>query len=124
MPDVAVVTAKGARRWATGHPWIFRSDVRTPPDAPAGVVRVRDERGRWLGVALWSPLSEISLRLLEANADAVIDGAWWRARLAESIERRREAASETSALRLVHGEGTGCRRWSATGTTGGWWCSS
>lgn len=107
MPDVAVVTAKGARRWATGHPWIFRSDVRTPPDAPAGVVRVRDERGRWLGVALWSPLSEISLRLLEANADAVIDGAWWRARLAESIERRREAASETSALRLVHGEGDG-----------------
>jgi len=105
VPDVAVVSAKGARRWAAGHPWIFRSDVRKPPDAPAGAVRVRDERGRWLGVALWSPQSEISLRMLDQDADGVIDRAWWRSRLAAALDRRREAAAETTALRLVHGEG-------------------
>lgn len=105
VPDAATVSVRGARRWAAGHPWIFRSDVRQPPVAPAGAVRVRDERGRWLGVALWSPLSEISLRLLDRDPDARIDAGWWRARLAEAVGRRAGLAGTTTACRLVHGEG-------------------
>ena len=38
-------------------------------------------RGRRLGSALWSPASEISLRLLERNPDLPIDAAWWRHRI-------------------------------------------
>jgi 23S rRNA (cytosine1962-C5)-methyltransferase len=51
----ATVSAKGARRWDAGHPWIYRSDVLSPPDADAGAVRVMDQRGKSIGVALWSP---------------------------------------------------------------------
>ena len=103
----AVVNARGASRWAAGHPWIFRSDVRERPAAPAGVTRVLDTRGAFLGWALWSPASEISLRLLDRAVGAVIDAAWWKARLAAAIERRAELATVTNACRLVHGEGDG-----------------
>ena len=103
----AVVSAKGARRWAHGHPWIYRSDVTARPDAPAGIVAVRDARGKSLGWALWSPRSEISLRLLERNPDATIDAAWWRHRLAAAIVRRDVLRDRATAYRLVHAEGDG-----------------
>jgi 23S rRNA (cytosine1962-C5)-methyltransferase len=105
VTESATVSQRGAQRWVRGHPWIFKSDVRKRPSAPAGAVRVRDDRGRWLGVALWSPSSEISLRLLDAEPDTVIDGAWWRARLAASIGRRAGLSDLTTGFRLVHAEG-------------------
>ena len=89
MASDAIVTNKGARRWAAGHPWIFRSDVTARPDAPAGAVRVRDGRGAPLGWALWSPASEISLRLLDRDPDAVVDDAWWHGRIAHALRRLR-----------------------------------
>ena len=107
MHNSAVVSRRGAGRWASGHPWIYRSDVVSRPDAAAGVVLVRDERKRPLGWALWSPASEISLRLLDVDPDATIDGAWWRARLGRAIARRGGLAEVATAFRLVHGEGDG-----------------
>ena len=101
----AVVSARGARRWTDGHPWIFKSDVVTAPAAPAGAVEVRDPRGKPIGVALWSPTSEIALRLLDGDAAARIDGDWWTARIKRAIARRAGLESETNAFRLVHGEG-------------------
>src|SRR5689334_24798589 len=107
MTAVATVSPKGARRWAQGHPWIFRTDVLARPDEPAGVVAVQDGRGKPLGWALWSPASEISLRLLDADPSARIDAAWWRARLARAIARRAPLARDANAYRLVHAEGDG-----------------
>ncbi len=107
MKATAVVTTRGTQRWAHGHPWIFRSDVRERPAVPAGVVRVCDVRGAELGWALWSPASEISLRLLDRDPGAQIDGAWWHARLAGAIARRADVAEHANAYRLVHGEGDG-----------------
>jgi 23S rRNA (cytosine1962-C5)-methyltransferase len=106
MSTDAVVSAKGARRWQQGHPWIFKSDVVRKPSVEAGSVRVRDEKGKWLGVALWSPRSEISLRLLDRNADAAINAAWWRAEIA-SAAARRNPITGTNASRVIHGEGDG-----------------
>lgn len=107
MTDVATVTQRGASRVAQGHPWIFRSDVSTPPTIPAGVVRVRDPRGRWIGTALWSPRSEISLRLVDDDPEVDLDAEWWRRRIAAAVARRSGIASETTAYRLVHAEGDG-----------------
>ena len=104
----AEVTAKGARRWSQGHPWIYRSDVSRMPSEEAGAVLVRDHRGRALGWALWSPRSEISLRLLDRNPDARIDAEWWLAVLTKAVRRRAALAAETNAFRLVHAEGDGC----------------
>ncbi|MFL5576168.1 MAG: class I SAM-dependent rRNA methyltransferase [Gemmatimonadaceae bacterium] len=107
MRDIAIVSAKGARRWAAGHPWIYRSDVTGRPDAPAGAVTVQAANGRPLGVALWSPASEISLRLIDHDHRATIDAGWWRARLEAAIHRRAPLAGQANAYRLVHGEGDG-----------------
>ena len=102
---VAVVSARGAHRWQAGHPWIFRSDVVKPAVADAGAVIVQDQRERPLGVALWSPRSEISLRLLDRDPDAVIDASWWVARIQAAAARRTPLADITNAWRVVHGEG-------------------
>jgi len=100
-----VISARGARRWKEGHPWIFRSDVVTPPVAPAGAVETVDQSGRALGVALWSPTSEISLRLV-APAGTALDAAWWEKRIGAAVERRAGILDDaTNACRLVHGEG-------------------
>ena len=101
----AIVSTKGARRWEAGHPWIYRSDVLTPPASDADAVRVTDQRGKPLGVALWSPRSEISLRLLDRNADATINAAWWHASIGSAIARRTGLERDANAFRLVHGEG-------------------
>lgn len=108
MRDTAKVTAKGARRWQSGHPWIYRSDVNSAPEVGPGVVAVLDNRNRFLGWALWSPKSEISLRLLDANPDVVIDGEWWHEQIAQAASRRIGLETITNAYRIVHGEGDGC----------------
>jgi 23S rRNA (cytosine1962-C5)-methyltransferase len=100
----AVVRRRGAARWARGHPWIYRSDVRTEPEAGPGVAIVRDEGGRFLGRALYSPTSEIRLRLLE-HRDVAIDEAWWAERIGRAAERR--VGIDATAYRLVHAEADG-----------------
>lgn len=100
-----VVSSRGSTRWAQGHPWIYRSDVVRFPDVAAGAVRVVDQRGWPLGTALWSPESEIALRLLDGNAEAELDNAWWVNRLSSAIRRRAALAQDATAYRLVHGEG-------------------
>ena len=102
----ATISARGAQRWAAGHPWIFRSDVITAPThAEAGAVTVLDNRKRPIGTALWSPKSEISLRLLDSAPDATIDAAWWHRRIERAVVRRDPLRQHASAYRLIHGEG-------------------
>lgn len=108
MPPTAIVAPRGARRWAAGHPWIYRSDVVDRPDAPAGIVLVRTHRREALGWALWSPRSEIALRLLDRDAGARIDAGWWDRRIGTALERRAELQRSATAYRVVHGEADGC----------------
>jgi 23S rRNA (cytosine1962-C5)-methyltransferase len=108
MPPEVTVTSRGAARWTRGHPWIFRSDVAAAADVPAGAVLVRGERSRPLGIALFSPRSEIALRLLDRDPDAAIDIDWWRRRIRAAIDLRSAVAGESTGYRLIHGEADGC----------------
>ena len=108
MSEAARVSARAARRWARGHPWIFRSDVTIRPDRPAGAVTVLDHRGKPIGTALWSPVSEIALRMVDASPSAALDTAWWRERISSAAARRASVAKVTNAFRLVHAESDGC----------------
>ncbi len=101
---VVIVSAKGAARWQAGHPWIYRTDLYDEPRDTAGVVTVTDRRGRHLGQALYSPSSEIRLRLLTTKREA-IDATWWADRIATAAGRR--AGIPATAYRVVHGEGDG-----------------
>jgi 23S rRNA (cytosine1962-C5)-methyltransferase len=107
MSATAIISARGARRWHGGHPWIFRSDIVQAPQSPPAAVPVRDQQGRTLGWALWSPESEISLRLLDADPDARINEAWWHKQIAKALARREPVSAHANAYRIVHGEGDG-----------------
>jgi 23S rRNA (cytosine1962-C5)-methyltransferase len=98
------VTARGAERWKQGHPWIYRSDVAEEPDKTPGIVPVTDRKGKFLGEALYSPKSEIRLRLL-TRANEPIDATWWTKRIGDAAERRTRITA--TAWRAVHAEGDG-----------------
>jgi 23S rRNA (cytosine1962-C5)-methyltransferase len=106
--STVIISRKGAERARAGHLWIYRSDLidRGDGDAPAAgtVVHVRDERGRFVGSALYSDRSQIALRLLTWREET-IDRDWWRARLGASIARRAGLEHEAEAFRLVYAEG-------------------
>jgi 23S rRNA (cytosine1962-C5)-methyltransferase len=99
-----IVSAKGAARWQAGHPWIYRTDVYDEPGDTPGIVAVTDRRGRHLGQALYSPKSEIRLRLLTRGREPV-DASWWQRSIASAAARR--AGLAATAYRVVHAEGDG-----------------
>jgi len=99
-----IVSAKGAARWQAGHPWIYRTDLYDEPGDAPGIVAVTDRRGRHLGQALYSPKSEIRLRLLTRGREPV-DATWWQRSIASAAARREGVAA--TAYRVVHAEGDG-----------------
>jgi 23S rRNA (cytosine1962-C5)-methyltransferase len=70
-------------------------------------VSVRDRRGRRLGWALWSPRSEISLRVIDRDPAARIDAGWWHRQLGVAIARRAPLAATATGYRLIYGEADG-----------------
>ncbi|HEX6284434.1 MAG TPA: class I SAM-dependent rRNA methyltransferase [Pyrinomonadaceae bacterium] len=97
------VNKRGANRVRHGHLWIYRSDV-VDVDAEGGsVVEVRDERGNFIGQALYSAASQIALRFLTLTNDE-IDRDWWRRRICEAVARR-TVSPDTNAYRLIYSEG-------------------
>lgn len=99
------VNRKAARRIASGHPWIFESDVLDKGDAEGGtVVTVVDLKSRPLGTAHFSSSSQIALRLLSRRVEE-INREFFLKRLAAAEAHRRRVVSGTDAYRVVHGEG-------------------
>ena len=97
------VNKKGADRVRHGHLWIYRSDV-VEIDAEGGsVVSVKDERGNFIGQALFSNASQIALRFLTQGSET-IDGDWWRQKIREAATRR-HIPPDTNAYRLIYSEG-------------------
>ena len=97
------VNKRGADRIRQGHLWIYQSDV-IDVDADAGaIVSVKDERGNFIGQALFSDRSQIALRFLTQSAEE-IDREWWRRRISEAAARR-NVPPDTNACRLIYSEG-------------------
>lgn len=106
--EAAVITRRAAERLRGGHVWVYRSDVTAVPENAADLLPVVDGRGAVLGAALYSPTSEIALRLI--SCEEIASEAAWLELLAErmrvAIGARREilAAQETNACRLIFSE--------------------
>lgn len=100
-----VVTKRGADRVRGGHLWIYKSDVVDTGDGPGGsVVRVQDQHRNFVGQALFSNASEITLRFL-TQSEELIDREWWLRRILDAAARRRGISKDTNAYRLVYSEG-------------------
>jgi 23S rRNA (cytosine1962-C5)-methyltransferase len=99
------ISSRGAKRIRDGHLWAYRSDVLDTADSAGGAItRVVDQANNFVGQALYSDASEISLRFLSTR-EQTIDRDWWRARWRACAERRRGVAQATNAYRLVFSEG-------------------
>jgi 23S rRNA (cytosine1962-C5)-methyltransferase len=107
------VTRKAADRVASGHPWIFASDITDRTGArPGEAVMVLDSRARPLGTAHHSSASQIALRMLSRQVEE-IGRDFYLARLRAAEEHRRSlgvgqasppVVSQTDAYRAVHAE--------------------
>jgi 23S rRNA (cytosine1962-C5)-methyltransferase len=99
------VTKKGAERIRNGHLWVYRSDVLEPKGVAAGsIVRVVDERGKFVGQALFSDQSQITLRFLTTR-DEPVDREWWRGRMRTAAARRERFKIGANAYRMIYSEG-------------------
>jgi len=98
------VNRKAADRVASGHPWIFASDVTDRDGAqPGAPVKVADLRGRPLGTAHYSSASQIALRMLSRQVEE-IGRDFYQCRLQKAEAHRREVVRGSDAYRVVHGE--------------------
>jgi 23S rRNA (cytosine1962-C5)-methyltransferase len=101
--STARVNKKGADRVRQGHLWIYRSDVVEVAADGGSVVRVTDERGNFIGQALFSDASQIALRFLTQSSEE-IDRDWWLRRIRDAAGRR-NIPPDTNAYRLIYSEG-------------------
>ncbi len=100
-----IVNKRGVERVRKGHLWIYRSDIVDNGGVTGGsIVNVSDPRGNFVGQALFSDRSEISLRLL-TQFDETINREWWRRRILQAAVRRRAIAADSNAYRLIYSEG-------------------
>jgi len=103
MLPTAIVSARGEARLRQGHPWIYRADVADTAAEPGDIVDVIGPRQRFLGRALFSDQSQITLRLL-TREDEEVDAAFWRRRIDAAVRYRAQLEIDATAYRLVHGE--------------------
>ena len=103
MPPTVVLSARGEQRLATGHPWIYRTDVVDVRAEGGDRVLVQGPRGQTLGRALYSDRSKIAVRMLTTRK-APADDALIVGRLETAVQFRQSLAIDASAYRLVHGE--------------------
>lgn len=97
------VNKRGADRVRHGHLWIYRSDVIEPGAEGGSIVTVKDERGNFIGQALFSDSSQIALRFL-TQSNEEINTEWWRRRIRDAASRR-SIPADTNAYRLIYSEG-------------------
>ncbi len=98
------VNRKAAGRVASGHPWIFSSDITDREGAqPGAAVKVADDRGRPLGTAHYSSTSQIAVRMLSRQVEETGRDFYLR-RLQAAEAYRSRVVRHTDAYRVVHGE--------------------
>jgi 23S rRNA (cytosine1962-C5)-methyltransferase len=93
-----------------GAPWAYADHVvldrRTRSIPPGTVVCLEDAERRAIGAAAFNPASRIAVRMLDRDPAAVIDAAWFEARLARALALR-ERLYDAPFYRLVHAEADG-----------------
>src|SRR4051812_20443048 len=104
MIPTVTISARGEERLRSGHPWIYRSDVKASTASAGDRVVVRSARGgKPLGSAFFSDRSQIAVRML-TRGDVPADDALIRRRIEDAVAFRRSLAIDATAYRLVHGE--------------------
>ena len=98
------LSARGVARLEARHPWVYRSDIIEEKDVPPGaVVRVLDQRGKFLGTALYSSSSQIAIRMISHGSVADLAGLVAE-RIRAAVTYRENLVANTDAYRIVFSE--------------------
>ncbi len=128
-PQVAariVLKAKKAQPFFGRHPWVLSSAIdRIEPTSLEGehfldldgkVVDLLSDKGKFIARGLYNSRSRITIRLFSWSQEEDLDEAFWRKRLTQAVELRREIGYEPAepneersrtATRLVFSEADG-----------------
>jgi len=88
-----------------GHVWVYRSDIVSADGvAPGTAVGVADERGKFLGTALYSSASQIAIRMISPRTVDDLPNLL-RERIQAAISYRERVVRDTDAYRVVFSEG-------------------
>ncbi|MDB5415966.1 MAG: class SAM-dependent rRNA methyltransferase [Rubritepida sp.] len=98
------------RRVKFGHPWAFSNEIVMSAEAralpPGAAVRLEGDDGVKHGVWQFNPHSLIAARVLDRDATATPDAAWFQAKLQAALNVR-ERLGIAQYCRLVHAEADG-----------------
>ena len=109
-PVVRLRPKAEARAVRLGFPWVYAdelvTDRRTASLAPGALAVLEDGERREIGLVTVNTKSKIIARMLDRDASAQIDQAWFAARLATALALR-ERLHDTPHYRLIHAEADG-----------------
>ncbi len=106
MPLRVTINQKALRRILGGHPWIFRSDLEKIEASGPGPVSVFSTQGKLLGQALYSPQSQIALRMM-TRGEEKITASLIHERIAKALALRKKYFPNSKIYRAVFGESDG-----------------
>jgi len=110
LPTVRLKPKAEARAIRHGFPWIYAdelvTDRRTQGLAPGALAVLEDGERRPLGLVTVNVKSKIIARMLDRDPEAVIDQAWFAARIDRALAHRARLYPQPF-YRLVHAEADG-----------------
>lgn len=92
-----------------GHPWIFSGavDKVQGPTEDKSLCRVIDAKGRFICQGMYSPFSQIAVRVLSIGKEP-IDRGFFQKKISRALKMRTGLIPDnTSCFRIIHGEGDG-----------------
>jgi 23S rRNA (cytosine1962-C5)-methyltransferase len=103
-PKVILKKPGGVSRF--GHPWIYRSQIRSVDGSaePGGLVALFSEKNNYIGTGYYNPASEITVRLLTRKPEPVTKD-FFKAKIARAAAFRKGTVRDSNACRLVSSEG-------------------
>ena len=109
-PTVRLKPKAEARAIRHGFPWVYAdelvTDRRTKGLEPGALAVLEDGERRVLGLVTVNSSSRIVCRMIDRDPAAVIDEAWFVARLQRALALR-ETLFDAPYYRLVHAEADG-----------------
>lgn len=95
-------------RVVTGHPWIFANELGDSEGEfePGDIVEVYSYNGSFVGKGYVNPASQIRIRLVTRDRDAVVDDQFFKNRIREAWEYRK-SIGYVENCRLIFGEADG-----------------
>ena len=109
-PVVRLIPKAEARAIRHGFPWVYANELvtdrRTRNLTPGTIAQLEDANRTPMGVVTVNPASKIICRMLDQDPEAVIDQAWFTARLTRALAHRTRLY-DAPYYRLVHAEADG-----------------